>query len=148
METALNPQPATSGQRRRIAGFTLIELMIAIAVVGILAALAFPSYQNYVLKSGRADAKAALYGAAQTLERCFTRYGRYDNTACPLEQGDTEMSENDKYQLTVTTTTQTTFDLTAAPQAPQDKDTECGNFTLDHSGAKGVSGSGTVDDCW
>jgi len=122
--------------------------MIAVAVVGILAALAFPSYQNYVLESGRADAKAALYGASQTLERCFTRYGAYDDAACPMQQGDTEMSENDKYQLTVTATTSTTFDLTAAPQGPQTKDGECANFTLDHRGDKGVSGSGTVEDCW
>ena len=147
----MNPQAATSGQRHRSAGFTLIELMIAIAVVAILAAIALPSYQNYVLKSGRADAKTALYGAAQTLERCFTRYGAYNNTACPLGQGDTEMTENDKYQVTVTTATPTTFVLTAAPQGPQTKDTECGNFTLDHKGQKGAKGgtdAAIVDKCW
>lgn len=144
----MNTQLNTSLQGRRANGFTLIELMITIAVVGILAAIALPSYNNYVLESGRADAKAALYGVSQTLERCFTRYGAYDNAACPLAQGDTEMSENDKYQITVTTTTPNTFALTAAPQGPQTKDTECGNFTLSHTGAKGVSGSGDVEECW
>jgi len=132
----------------RIKGFTLIELMIAIAVVGILAALAFPSYQNYVLKSGRADAKAALYGVAQTLERCYTRFTAYNDGDCALGQGDTVMSENDKYEVTVTTLDRTEFELTAAPQDGQTKDTECGDFTLDHRGEKGVSGTGSVEDCW
>ena len=131
----------------RVKGFTLIELMIAIAVVAILAAIAFPSYQNYILKSGRADAKSALYGAAQTLERCYTRFSAYNNSNCQVQAGTNIDSENEKYEVKVETTA-TTFDLTAEPKGQQTKDTECKNFTLDHTGAKGVSGSGTVDDCW
>ena len=129
-------------------GFTLIELMIAVAILAIIMGIAIPSYTQYVLKSGRADAKSALYGAAQTLERCYTRYSAYNNSSCALGQGDTEMSENDKYEVTVTSVDSTEFELTAVPQGSQAEDTECKNFTLDHTGAKGVSGSGDVDDCW
>ena len=125
--------------------------MIAVAILAIIMGIAIPSYNQWVLESGRADAKTALFGAAQTLERCFTRYGAYDDGDCPLQQGETEMSENDKYQLTVTTTTPTTFVLTAAPQPPQDKDTECGNFTLTHTGQKGAKGGtvpAVIEECW
>lgn len=139
---------ASCDRSRRTAGFTLIELMIAIAILAILVGIALPSYQRYVLESGRADAKTQLYGASQTLERCFTRYQAYDDGNCPLQQGDTALSENDKYELTVTTTTPTTFVLTAEPQGPQTKDTDCANFTLTHAGVKGISGSGTVEECW
>ena len=132
---------------RRNAGFTLIELLIAIAILAIIMGIAIPSYNQWVVKSNRADAKGALFGAAQTLERCFTRYSAYNDGNCGLQDGDTEMSENDKYQVTVATTA-TTFDLTAAPQGSQTSDGECGDFTLDETGAKGVSGSGTVADCW
>jgi type IV pilus assembly protein PilE len=136
---------ATSASRPH--GFTLIELMITIAVVAILAAIAFPSYQNYVLKSGRADAKSALYGAAQTLERCYTRFSAYNDGDCQVQAGTNIDSENEKYEVEVDTA-ESTFELTAKPKGQQTKDTECGNFTLTHTGEKGVSGSGTVDDCW
>ncbi len=133
--------------RGRSEGFTLIELLIAIAILAIIMGIAIPSYNQWVIESNRADAKGALFGAAQTLERCFTRYSVYNDGACGLQDGDTEMSENDKYQVTVATT-DTTFDVTAAPLGSQTSDTECGDFTLDETGAKGVSGSGTVTDCW
>jgi len=132
---------------RHNGGFTLIELLIAVAILAIIMGIAIPSYNQWVVDSNRADAKGALFGAAQTLERCFTRYSAYNDGACGLQDGDTEMSENDKYQVTVAATA-TTFDLTAAPQGSQTSDAECGDFTLDETGAKGISGTGTVTDCW
>ena len=58
-------------------GFTLIELMIAVAIVGILAGIAYPSYQDSVRKSRRADAKGALLGFANAMERYFTENNSY-----------------------------------------------------------------------
>ena len=106
--------------------------MIAIAVVGILAAIAFPSYQNYVLKSGRADAKTALYGAAQTLERCFTDTALIQYCLPRCGRAILEMTENDKYSGHG----QRTWETHVRPdrrdrRAQQTKDTECGDFTLD-----------------
>jgi len=132
---------------RRPDGFTLIELMIVIAIIAILVGIAFPSYQQYVLRSGRADGQAVLLQAAQTLERCFTRYSAFNNSACALQQGDTLDSENEKYLLTVTTVDANDFLLTASPQGGQAADTECGNLTLTANGTKGAA-SGNVDDCW
>src|SRR5690349_3565941 len=62
-------------------GFTLVELMIVVLIVGILAAIAVPSYRAYVLRVNRADAKIGLTSLAQQLERCYTRQNRYRNPA-------------------------------------------------------------------
>ncbi|WP_318190944.1 type IV pilin protein [Marinihelvus fidelis] len=111
-------------------GFTLIELMIVLAVVAILVALALPSYRDQVRKSRRADAESALLSAAQVLERCFTRLNTY-STGCPDPSG---LSENGYYNVTVSRTA-TTYTLTATAQGDQASDA-CGNYTLDHLGNK------------
>jgi len=132
-------------------GFTLIELMIAVAILAIVMGIAIPSYNQWVLESGRADAKGVLMQSAQTLERCFTRYNAYDDENCALAEDDTVTSENNKYVMTVTTLAADAFTLTAAPQGGQANDTECEDFTLNHQGRKGVS-AGTdpalIDECW
>jgi len=135
----------------RTGGFTLIELMIAIAILAIIMGIAIPSYNQWVLKSGRADAQTVLMQGAQTLERCYTRFSAYNDAACQIGQGDTVMSESDKYQMTATTVTANQFLLTAVPQGGQTNDTECGNFTLNHQGQKGAKGGtddAVVDECW
>lgn len=58
-------------------GFTLIELMIVVAIVSILSAIAYPSYRQFVLKGRRAEGRAALVGILQAQERYYTQYGKY-----------------------------------------------------------------------
>ena len=70
------------GRKKRSArGFTLIELMIVVAIIAIISAIAVPMYGNYVQKSRRTDAKAKLMEVAQSLERCFTQFSAYDDSS-------------------------------------------------------------------
>ncbi|MGB0513331.1 MAG: type IV pilin protein [Wenzhouxiangellaceae bacterium] len=132
----------------RNAGFTLVELLVAMAILGIVLGVAIPNYRQWVLESGRSEAMSVLMQGAQTLERCFTRYSAYNDGNCALGAGDTVMSENNKYQLTVSTVTANTFSLTAAPQGKQAEDTKCGSFTLSNTGARGVSTGTDPAECW
>ncbi|WP_444676729.1 type IV pilin protein [Halomonas sp. E19] len=81
-------------------GFTLIELMIAVAVIAILASIAVPSYRGYVERSLRADAKAGLLEAAGIMERCYTQYHTYNHSDCSLV-GSSIMSPDQEYTITV-----------------------------------------------
>ena len=127
--------------------FTLIELMIVVAVIAILAAIALPSYTNYVTRTNRAEGRTVLLGTAQALERCFTRFSAYNDGNCAVAFPVT--SENGTYVVTAPTLTATAFSLTATPQGAQaTRDTECANLTYTQSGVRGISGSGTVDECW
>lgn len=128
-------------------GFTLIELMIAVAIVGILAAISVPIYSQFVDKARRSDAKEALQDTAQRLERCFSQYGEYDDTtdctvASDLGGGGFESSEG-YYDITAETLAATSFELKASPKGAQSGD-DCGTFTLESTGAQGADES----DCW
>jgi len=114
-------------------GFTLIELMIVVAVVAIIAAIAFPSYQNQVQKTRRADAHTALLGAAQTLERCFTRNNSYLNCDVP------NTSPDGFYTITVQVEQDqpTRFEAIAEAIGPQKNDAEaCLKMTINHVGQR------------
>lgn len=150
--TPARDRSPTSKRRaaRRQDGFTLVELLIAIAILAIVMGIAIPSYTQYVVESNRTEAHTALLGTAQTLERCFTRFSAYDDGDCPVQDGDTELTSGGKYEISVTAGA-TTYDLTAAPQGSQTKDTDCGSFTLDETGQRGISASSDPDDiaeCW
>ncbi len=138
---------AMTGTRLR-GGFTLIELLVAMAVLGIVLAVAIPNYRQWVLASGRAEAKAVLMDGAQTLERCFTRFSRYNDGSCALTGGSTLDSESGKYQMTVTAVSPTAFTLTAVPKGGQTEDTDCANFTLTSAGVRDVTGPAGKDKCW
>ena len=132
-------------QPRKAAGFTLVELMITVAIVGILAAIAYPSYLENVRKGRRADAQAALMGLAGVMERDFLRGNAYRDVIdedlypgrVPIEGGA------QTYTLAVTTDG-STYTLTATPTGAHSGD-PCGNLTLASSGAQSDGKSGA---CW
>jgi type IV pilus assembly protein PilE len=123
-------------------GITLIELMIVIVIVGILAAIAYPSYARYVEQARRADGKAALLDAAQRLERCYTQNNTY--VGCNFAA----TSPDGFYAIASTSQTATAFTLTATPQGQQAGDTRCGTYTLQSDGTRAASGSLGADRCW
>ncbi len=131
---------------RKARGFTLVELVIAVAVLAILMAVAIPSYTRYVISTNRGEAKVTLSNTGQLLERCYSRFSRYNAGDCTVTFPVT--SETGLYAITGEVNA-ADFTLTATPQGNQaTRDTECANFTLTHSGVRGVSGTGTVEDCW
>ncbi|WP_444906462.1 type IV pilin protein [Microbulbifer sp. SSSA008] len=133
-------------------GFTLIEVMIVVVIVGILAAIVFPSYMEYVRTSNRTEAKVEMNDIAHRLQRCFTAYSAYNDGNCAaandISGGSTISSENNHYSISGVLTA-TTYTLTASPQSgsTQIKDSDCTSFTLTHAGVRGATGSDTAD-CW
>jgi type IV pilus assembly protein PilE len=133
-------------------GFTLIELMITVAIIAIIAAVAFPSYQDSVRKTRRADGKAALERAAALQERWFTENNSYAPAVGNIG-GNT--SDDGHYTIGLDVTCAGVaptyigcFDLTATAVGPQASDAACTTFTLDETGARGYTGTGSTADCW
>jgi type IV pilus assembly protein PilE len=133
-------------------GFTLVEILIALAIVGILAAIALPAYQDSQLRAGRADGKNALMQVASDQERFYSNSFTYSTKATPLATvpSGTLISRDGNYQVTVAACSGTTinncFIATATPLSTQAED-DCGNLTINSAGVRAASG-GTVADCW
>ena len=145
----MTSQP-TIFQRRSQQGFTLIEVMIVVAVIGLLAAIALPSYNEFIRRGHRADARAGLLQAQQWLERASTATGSYPIVLPGNMTWAADASK--RYTIALNPATTASFTLTATPKAgtPQVGD-KCGNFTLTNTGLRGANGvtTGTiVTECW
>ncbi|WP_282041534.1 type IV pilin protein [Halomonas alimentaria] len=140
--TRRRPQGPT-GSTRRSAGFTLIELMIAVAIIGILASIAYPSYTRYVERSLRADAQAGLMEASQILERCYTSSYQYNGGNCSgFGSGTTVTASPDqKYNINIVSISEATYQLEAIAVG-RDGCTTGDNMSLDHQGRR------NPDECW
>lgn len=123
------------------AGFTLIELMIAVVVVAVISVIAIPNYSEYVRRGARAEAMASLLQGAAQMQQQFTLNNSYAGTA-PIFKSTTKYSV-----LLAASATTNAFTLVATPLSADNK---CGAFTVDQSGLRGLSGSHTasVADCW
>ena len=128
----------------RSQGFSLIELMIAVVIVGILAAIAIPMYSDYVTRSRRADGQATLMQVAQELERCYTQFSKYNDNSCSVVNGGmvSETSDQGFYVVAANKLDESAFTLTATPQNEQADDTDCGELKLTHLGNQ------LPPDCW
>lgn len=149
--------------KKKVRGFSLIELMVAVAVVGILSMVAYPSYINYMIRSNRNVAKSDLMELQQNMERNYSLTNRYDQapdgtavtinstSVIPFKQSPRTGTAN--YNITFSVApTSLAYTLSAAPTGVQLKDTQCATLTLTSAGvrgAAGVTGNVTsVNNCW
>ena len=144
---------------KKLKGFTLIELMVAVVIIGIVVAVALPSYQNHVRQSNRAVAKAILLENAQFMERFYTVNNQYDATvgadgianaggddvdvALPFTQSPRTGAV--QYNISLQAVADATFTLRAVPVDSMAGDI-CGTFTLTNTGVQGAGGD--VASCW
>lgn len=140
---------------KSVTGFSLIELMVAVAIVGFLAAVAYPSYTGFVREARRGEAMKELYKYANLQEQFFLDNNTYTATIGALE-GTTDTTfttESGLYSISAAAPTTSTFTLTATPvsSASQADDSDCQSFTINQAGTRTAANSGGTDTtttCW
>ncbi len=157
MKSDITPKQARSRVRQK--GVTLVEMMVVMVILGIIAAYAYPSYEQFIVRAQRNAGTSMLLQIATRQQQFFMNNKQYSATLAGLGfAADPFMITDDGsfcaagdadrvYSLSLTNITATTYTATATPQLRQAvKDTACANLTLTHTGLKGNSAGGTK--CW
>ncbi|WP_346949538.1 type IV pilin protein [Dyella sp.] len=140
--------PGTSARCRAVQGFTLIELMVVVAVIAILAALAIPSYYRYMLRANRVAAEAVMLDMSSAQERYMIDSRQYTTSNALLGYGALPDTVSPNYTIAVATSSgpPPSYTITATPIGNQTRDSGCGTLKLGSDGSKTASGTSTT--CW
>ena len=144
---ATNPPPAAPA-RRAVDGFTLVELMIVVAVIAILAAVAIPSYLRYVLRANRVAAENVMLDMSSAQERYMIDSRQYTTSNTQLGYANLPDTVSPNYTIAVSASAgpPPAYTITATPIGSQTRDTDCGTLKLGSDGNKSASGASTT--CW
>lgn len=134
---------------KQIRGFTFVEILIALVILGILSIIAYPSYMEYVQKSRRTDAQAILSQDQLIMERCYSQNFSY-SAACVARPAFPQVTPAGYYTINISNLTATTYTLTATPLGPQLKDTTCATMSVNQANVKTAADSGATSqsECW
>jgi type IV pilus assembly protein PilE len=128
-------------------GFTLLELMVALAIMGILVSLSYPLYTHHLVKARREQAEMALLQLAGRLEVLHSLDGSYKNATTELHME--QLIKDDSYHLQIENVTDEEYQISAVPQKSQaESDIGCGKLSLNEKGEHFVSGKDNIDNCW
>ena len=146
-------QSARSDRQYRQAGFSLVELLVVLVIMGVLSALALPGYSRYVQRGNRTEVMAALLEAQHFMERYYSANGQYLSPAnavpmLPQRLQRIPLQGTVRYQLSVREATANSYLLQAVPEGSMADDV-CGSLTINQTGLRGVLNStNSVSECW
>ena len=125
-------------------GVTLLELMVVVVIIGILTAIAYPSYREFVERAKRTEARALLLQIAVNQERFYLQNNTF-GTMVQLQYDEPQITDSEAYSVTITANDASNFSATATYLLGGEEEGKCLTFTID---GRGTKTSGPYTDCW